>query len=118
MSRRIRILALLKEHGPMTAREIAEELDIPDVCAVRAALAYIPGGGPKDYHIAGYRRDNDGGRLYPRALYAAGPGEDAKKLKPLSSAECQRRWKKVRVHKAASVFEFAAKVQKYHGDRA
>jgi hypothetical protein len=83
-----RILALIKENGPMSAREIAQELKLDTPNRVPAALQ-----GSKEYHIYSYRRDEDGGRLYPRALYAYGPGRDAPKPKPLTKVDYNKRSK-------------------------
>ena len=85
---RLRILTLLQELGPMTARELAEQLKIKHVNQIAAALQ-----GCDHYHISGYRRDEDGGRLYPRALYAYGPGKEAKKPPKLSRQEYNKRSK-------------------------
>lgn len=85
---RSRILNLLQELGPMTARELAEQLKIKHVNQIAAALQ-----GCDNFHISGYRRDEDGGRLYPRALYAYGPGKDAKKPPKLSRQEYNKRSK-------------------------
>lgn len=85
---RSKILNLLQELGPMTARELAEQLKIKHVNQIAAALQ-----GCDHFHISGYRRDEDGGRLYPRALYAFGPGKDAKKPPKLSRQEYNRRSK-------------------------
>lgn len=85
---RSRILNLLKENGPLTAREIATELKLPYVNQVAAALGDCP-----NFHIYSYRRDEDGGRLYPRALYAYGPGKNAPKPKPLTRVEYNKRSK-------------------------
>lgn len=83
---RSRILNLLQELGPMTARELAEQLKIKHVNQIAAALQ-----GCDNFHISGYRRDEDGGRLYPRALYAYGLGKDANKPPKLSKQEYNRR---------------------------
>jgi len=83
---RSKILTLLQELGPMTARELAEQLKIKHVNQIAAAIQ-----GSDNFHISGYRRDEDGGRLYPRALYAYGPGKDANKPPKLSKQEYNRR---------------------------
>lgn len=85
---RLRILMLLKQSGPLTAREIAAELKLKHISHVTSALGDLP-----DYHVHSYRRDEDGGRLYPRALYAYGPGQDACKPEPLSKVEYNKRSK-------------------------
>ncbi len=93
---RSRILNLLQELGPMTARELAEQLKIKHVNQIAAALQ-----GSDHFHISGYRRDEDGGRLYPRALYAYGPGKEAKKPPKLSRQEYNKR-SKAKIRKTVS----------------
>ena len=85
---RSRILSLLKDNGPLTAREIATELKLTHINQVASALGDCP-----DFHIDSYRRDEDGGRLYPRALYAYGPGRNASKPKPLTKVDYNKRSK-------------------------
>ena len=97
---RSRILNLLQELGPMTARELAEQLKIKHVNQIAAALQ-----GCDHFHISGYRRDEDGGRLYPRALYAYGPGKDAKKPPKLGKQEYNRRAKEKMRKTVSSVWD-------------
>jgi len=97
---RSRILNLLQELGPMTARELAEQLKIKHVNQIAAALQ-----GSDHFHISGYRRDEDGGRLYPRALYAYGPGKDAKKPPKLGKQEYNRRAKEKMRKTVSSVWD-------------
>lgn len=97
---RSRILALIKDNGPMTAREIAQELKLDNPNRVSAALY-----GSKNYHIYSYRRDEDGGRLYPRALYAYGPGRNAPKPKPLTKVDYNKRSKSKMKHTVTSVWD-------------
>jgi len=97
---RSRILSLLKENGPLTAREIAAELKLSYINQVTAALGDCP-----DFHIYSYRRDEDGGRLYPRALYAYGPGKNAPKPKPLTKVEYNKRNKAKMKRTVTSVWD-------------
>lgn len=97
---RSRVLSLIKENGPMSAREIAQELKLDTPNRVPAALH-----GSKDYHIYSYRRDDDGGRLYPRALYAYGPGRNAPKPKPLTRVDYNKRSKAKMKHTVTSVWD-------------
>lgn len=99
---RSRILNLLQELGPMTARELAEQLKIKHVNQIAAALQ-----GSDNFHISGYRRDEDGGRLYPRALYAYGPGRDAKRPPKLGKQEYNRRAKEKMRKTVSSVWDLA-----------
>jgi hypothetical protein len=84
----------------MTARELAEQLKIKHVNQIAAALQ-----GCDHFHISGYRRDEDGGRLYPRALYAYGPGKDAKKPPKLGRQEYNRRAKEKMRKTVSSVWD-------------
>lgn len=97
---RLKILNLIQEHGPMTAREISEELSINHVNQIAAALQ-----GCENFHISGYRRDEDGGRLYPRALYAYGAGKDAKRPPKLGRKEYNRRSKEKMRKTVSSVWD-------------
>ena len=112
MTYRDQMMALLNEHGPMTAREIAEEMNI-SINAVTAILRRKYINQRDDWHIAGYRRDEDGGRLYPRALYMAGPGVNSPKPKPLSHHEYNKRARSKTKRRVASVFQLGV----YYEDR-
>lgn len=90
-----RCLALLLEHGPMTARDLARDIGT-DVRNIRATLSKYRSA----WHVSGYAREVVDGRLYPRAMYRAGPGRDAAKPGPLSNCEYDRRY---RAHKRAVV---------------
>jgi len=79
-------LTLLREHGPMTARDLARDIGT-DVSNIRATLSRHRSA----WHVSGYQRDVVDGRLYPRAMYRAGPGRNATKPGPLSETEYNRR---------------------------
>ena len=85
-----RILALLREHGPMTQRDIAADLGVP-LPNIYKAVNWLR--ITERVHIAGYRRDEDSGKLAPRALWADGHGRMARVIKPppLTYAEYNRR---------------------------
>lgn len=99
-----RIEALLKEHGPMTAREITEDLGA-SFGAVRARLGAMKRAkrGQRVF-IAGWQRDDDGGRTYPRAKWAAGKQRDARKPAPLNTAEYNRRHRERKMKVVNNVF--------------
>lgn len=79
-------LALLREHGPMTARDLAHEIGTA-VSNIRAKLSTH-----RDrWHVCGYQREEVDGRLYPRAMYRAGHGADAPKPPPLTGTMYSRR---------------------------
>ena len=103
---RSRILRLLQENGPLSAREIATELRLEATNRVGAALQ-----GSKNFHIHSYRRDSDGGRLYPRALYAYGPGRNAPKPKPLTKVDYNKRSKAKMKHTVTSVWDLGIPVR-------
>lgn len=105
---RLKILTLLQELGPMTARELAEQLRIKNVNRIAMILNECD-----EYHISGYRRDEDGGRLYPRALYAYGPGKDADKPPKLSTQEYNRRAREKMRKTVSSVWDLGI----YYEDR-
>ena len=73
-----RILALLREHGPMTQRDIAADLGVP-LPNIYKAVNWLR--ITERVHIAGYRRDEDSGKLAPRALWADGHGRMARGLR-------------------------------------
>lgn len=94
-------LAAIEHCGPLSAREIAAEIGAPmhlvrAYCGAHKSLGHC--------HIAAWRRDDDGGVLYPRALYAFGPGSDAPKPAPLSRTEYNRRHRQRKARAVASVF--------------
>lgn len=75
------ILAAVRDYGPMTRSEIEQHI---------GAKPYAIGGHisrmtrptkavPQRLHISGYTRDAEGARLYLRAVYAYGPGDNKPK---------------------------------------
>lgn len=103
MNYRQTILDLLTEHGAMTLRELSAEINI-DPDTLRGYVGSLRQRRPGVIYIHSYRRDEDGGRLYPRALYAIGNQPDAKPLKKLSRSEYNRRAKSKMKACVASVF--------------
>ena len=102
-----RVTRLLQGEGPLTIRDIARELGItPD--HARGAIGKARASG--QVHIAGYRRDSDGGRLYPRALWAAGQGVDAKKPPPLTELDYNRRHRQRKTRAISSVWQLGTPV--------
>ena len=98
-------LTLLLEHGPMTARDLAHEIGT-DVSNIRARLA----AHPELWHVSGYQREQVDGRLYPRAMYRAGPGRDAAKPPPLSGTTYSRRYRARKRSTVNSVFALGTPV--------
>lgn len=97
---------LLKELGPMTMREIADQLRI-DLDRIRSFIGSTRQKKPGVIYIQSYRRDEDGGRLYPRAVWAAGNLPDAKRPPKLGHPEYNRRARKKK--KVASIFHLHLK---------
>lgn len=91
----------------MTSRDVAEALGIKHnyvrvICSVLHTSGRI--------HVSGYRREEVNGRLYPRAVYRLGAGVDAKRPKPLSDAEYNRRYRQRTRGMINSVFALAGNV--------
>jgi hypothetical protein len=103
MSVRQQIIDLLTASGPMTQREMAEELGL-DVDLLRGYIGALRQRRPGVLYVHSYRRDEDGGRLYPRALWAVGDKPDAKRIKPLPKAVYNKRGKDKMKTRVASVF--------------
>lgn len=104
-----RVTRLLMEDGPMTAQDIAREL------GVRIEIARGMCGKAKQckqIRIVGWRRDEDSGRLYPRAVYAVGAGKDAPKPPPLTRREYNRRHRGRKARAVPSVWALAVPVDR------
>ena len=90
----------------MTVRELAEAVRAePEI--IKGYIGSLRQRRPGVLYIHGYRRDEDGGRLYPRALWALGNLPDAKRPKPLPRKEYNRRGKAKMKTRVASVFHIA-----------
>lgn len=101
-----RIADCLAEFGPMSMLELVEELGVSR-SHVSCKLTLMKDA--KKAHIAGWRRDEDGGRLYVRALWAVGPapGPTPKKPKPLGDSGYGRRYRQRRKTAVSSVWSLA-----------
>lgn len=106
MSVRQKIISLLEAQGPMTQREIAEELGI-HIDTLRGYIGSLRQRRPGVLYVHSYRRDEDGGRLYPRALWAVGDKPDAKRPPKLSKQVYNKRGKDRMKSRVASVFHLA-----------
>ncbi len=76
-----RVLAILREDGPMTRREIETQIGAGKNLVARLMLSLrseSPRYG-KRVHISGWVYDAEGQGRYPRPVYAIGPGRDVKK---------------------------------------
>lgn len=87
----------------MTMREIADQLKT-NIDRIRNFIGSVRAKKPGVIYIQSYRRDEDGGRLYPRAVWAAGNRPDAKRLPRLDKKETSRRARLKRKKLVASVF--------------
>lgn len=78
-----KITDVLQELGPMTRIDICTELGIDrmNVSAVITRMAKPTPTMPKRVYISHYIHDVEGARNYPRAVYALGDKDDAKKPK-------------------------------------
>lgn len=103
---RKRILGLLSEDGSLSAREIANILKLKHINSVKAVLK------KDDVHISMWRRDEDGGRLYPRPVYALGKGKDAKKPPKLTKADYNKRFRSTL--RVASVWDLGIPKRERH----
>ena len=108
---RQKIVDLLTELGPMTMREIADQLKI-DLDRIRSFIGSTRQKKPGVIYIQSYRRDEELGRLYPRAVWAAGNLPDAKKPPKLGHPEYNRRARKKRKKAVASIFHLHLKYEK------
>lgn len=94
----------------MTMREIADQLKT-DIDHIRCFIGSVRQKKPGVIYIHSYRRDEDGGRLYPRALWAAGNLPDAKRLPRLEKKETSRRARLKRKKAVASIFHLHIKYE-------
>jgi hypothetical protein len=99
------VLEALTEHGPMMQSDLCSYFEkLPNYMS--GIISRLHGTGR--IHIQGWRRSTHCGMLYyPRAVYAVGPGKDAKKPKPLTYAQQSRRARKLAKESraVASVFD-------------
>lgn len=96
------VRAMLQELGPMTRAEIQRELGLSRD-RVSAVVSRLHTGG--ETHISTYTYDDEGAVRYPRAVYAWGPGQDAKKPKANKNAVGMRSQKVQRTRiQTSSVF--------------
>lgn len=83
-----RILAVLQEHGPMTAAELAAKAFVaPDSFIGKYRAVLLDAGR---IHVAEKRRNLHSG--WPLSVYAFGPGKEAKAPARISKTESNNRW--------------------------
>lgn len=107
MSKPAQVLALLEEQGGQSARDLREAIDIGER-HISATLSRLK-NDQRLIHISGWRRDEDGGRLYVRALYSLGRRRDAGKPPPLTQTEYGQRYRR-RVSIVPSIFHLGAPI--------
>lgn len=89
------ILAALEHHGPQTRSELEQSCGIEkeNISGVISRLHKETPNFGKRIYIIGYTNEAEGsGRTYPRAIYAIGDGEDAKKPKPKTRKEIRNKY--------------------------
>ena len=104
---KLRVLDIIKEVGPVTSREVAEQTGWSHSFA-RAAVSYC--NKEKLIHICEWRRDEDGGRLYPRPVYNIGNRKNAQRIKPLTATEYRKRYKQAKKNMVPDIFSAAVPV--------
>ena len=97
-----KIVAALERRGAMTRDELCKVLG-RDRRTVAGALNRLRATGR--VHISEWRRHAPGQREYPRPVYAAGPGVDAKRPPKIERKEANRRYRKIRGAGVHSVFD-------------
>lgn len=114
------VIAVLREHGPMTRAEIERELGIENAKEhlgqiMSRLLKVVKRGecvGQKRAHICRWTRDDDVGRRYLRPVYKLGNRPNAPKPEPLTSKQIkQEYWARRRDRlMASSVFRLGGRV--------
>lgn len=97
-----KIEAALERRGAMTRDELCKALGQARHI-VAAVLNRLRATGR--VHIAEWRRHAPGQREYPRPVYAAGPGVDAKRPPKIERKEANRRYRKIRGAGMQSIFD-------------
>jgi hypothetical protein len=114
-----RVLQVLKDFGPMTAREIAEELKIDIDCVSMVVFRCRQNNSkkrskqPKRVYIHSYTRtvlvDRERVRDNPRMVFALGDKPDAKKPPPQSNAVRCRKKRANALGRVNSIFAIGAR---------
>lgn len=104
-----RVLAAIEEGGPMSSIELAEYLGW-HISFARSAVAYCRKKEPKVLYIKSYSRNEDHGKLYPRAVYALGDLPDHPKPKKLKRKILNARHRAKKRKLISSVFELGEAV--------
>ena len=99
----------LKDNGPMSARELSEEIGM-SLRLTQGALGWIRTERPGTIYIHGWQHEQCVSRLNMNAVYALGNKPDAKRLKPMTGAQRCKRWRHKRKSQVASVFHLPEKM--------
>ena len=99
-----KIEAALERRGAMTRDELCRALG-QDRRTVAGVLNRLRATGR--VHIAEWRRHATGQREYPRPVYAAGSGVDAKRPPKVERKEANRRYREIRGVGVRSIFDLA-----------
>lgn len=104
-----KIEAALERRGEMTRDELCKALGQARHVVI-AVLNRLRATGR--VHIAEWRRHAPGQREYPRPVYAAGPGADAKRPPKIERKEANRRYRKIRGVGVHSVFDLGRAINR------
>lgn len=97
-----KIEAALERRGSMTRDDLCRTLGL-DPRTAAGVLTRLRATGR--VHIAEWRRHATDQREYPRPVYAAGPGVDAKRPPKIGRKEANRRYRKIRGAGVRSIFD-------------
>ena len=103
-----KIIKALTDHGPMTARDLAEEINI-NLRLVQGALGWVRAEHPGTIYIQNWRHEKTASRLNMNAVYALGSKPDVKRPKSMSSSQKCKRWRQKQKFQIASVFHLSHK---------
>lgn len=104
-----RALQLLEEVGPQTRTEICAELGLCESAGIK--LVRRLHRGHCIIHISGWIYElGDGGRRYPRARYAFGPGKDRPKP-PIDRKAIYKRYRERCKMRVTSVFDLGLPIK-------
>lgn len=103
-----KIIKALTDHGPMTARDLAEEIKI-NLRLVQGVLGWIRTEHPNTIYIQNWRHEKTASRLNMNAVYALGSRPDAKRPKSMSASQKCKRWRQKQKFQIASVFHLSHK---------
>lgn len=114
------ILMALEQYGNQSRAELEQSAGIRKdlISAIVSRLNKRGARIGKQIHIVSYVYDAEGARRYPRAVYAIGDGEDAKKPKA-SQKENRRRYdaKRVGLYRMNNVFNLGKSRDQIRAER-